>query len=129
MSFSSWMLNKMFTLGDKKRDEGLVTPEDVERKDNIQYGPNKEWNVLDVYCPKNREGMLPVIVSIHGGGWVYGNKEVYQFYCMNLAQRGFAVVNFTYRLAPKFKFPAPLEDTNNVIRWIFDNAKEYAACY
>ena len=125
MSFAGWMLNKMFTLGDRKRDEGLTTPQDVERRDNINYGPNKEWNLLDVYYPKKREGKLPVIVSIHGGGWVYGNKEVYQFYCMNLAQRGFAVVNFTYRLAPMFKFPAPLEDTNNVIQWILDHAEEY----
>lgn len=56
--------------------------------------------------------MIPVIVSVHGGGWGYGDKERYQYYCMSLAQQGFAVVNFSYRLASKYKFPAPLEDTN-----------------
>ena len=40
--------------------------------------------------------------------------ERYQFYCMNLAQRGFAVVNFTYHLASKYKFPQPLLDTKNI---------------
>ena len=55
---------------------------------------------LDVYRPKlNIKGKLPVIMSVHGGGWVYGDKDVYQWYCMNLAQRGFAVVNYSYRLA------------------------------
>ena len=44
---------------------------------------------------------------------------------MTLAQRGFAVVNFTYRLAPEVKFPAPLEDTNNVISWMYENQEEY----
>ena len=68
---------------------------------------------------------LPVIVSVHGGGWVYGDKERYQYYCMSLAQRGFAVVNFTYRLAPEYKFPAPLEDTNAVMEWIYENAPDY----
>ncbi|MBQ4253516.1 MAG: alpha/beta hydrolase, partial [Erysipelotrichaceae bacterium] len=71
------------------------------------------------------QGKLPVIVSIHGGGWVYGTKEVYQFYCMSLAQRGFAVINFNYRLAPETKYPAQIEDTNSVIRWMLDNQQQY----
>ena len=68
-----------------------------------------------------------MIVSVHGGGWVYGDKERYQFYCMSLAQRGFAVVNFTYRLAPEFQYPppAPLEDTNLVFGWILRHADQY----
>ena len=66
-----------------------------------------------------------MIVSVHGGGWVYGDKELYQYYCMSLAQRGFAVVNFTYRLAPEHQFPAPMEDTNSVFAWILDNKDKY----
>ena len=109
---------------DAKRNEGLETPESVERSDDIRYGEN-ERNVLDVYRPKNRNGKLPVIVSVHGGGWVYGNKEIMQFYCMSLAEKGFAVVNFSYRLAPLHKHPAPLEDTNKVAYWIMKNADVY----
>ncbi len=56
---------------------------------------------------------------------MYGDKERYQYYCMNLAQRGFAVVNFTYRLAPENKFPASLEDTNLVFTWVLDHAEQY----
>lgn len=66
-----------------------------------------------------------MIVSFHGGAWVYGDKERYQYYCMDLAGRGFAVVNFTYRLAPEFRFPAPLEDANLVFRWVLAHAEEY----
>ncbi|MFR5151238.1 MAG: carboxylesterase family protein [Ruminococcus sp.] len=59
---------------------------------------------LDVYRPKQAQGEdLPVIISVHGGAWMYGDKERYQYYCMSLAQRGFAVVNFTYRLAHESK--------------------------
>lgn len=125
MSINSIMINYLFSLGDKKRDKGLQTPADIERNDNLSYGPHGKWNLLDVYVPKGTQGKLPVIVNIHGGGWVYGTKEVYQFYCISLAQRRFAVVNFNYRLAPASKFPAPLEDLNQVIHWIFEHATEH----
>lgn len=126
MSATSDMVRESFKKSDDVRDAGLTTPENVERYDDIVYGEYAEWQLLDVYRPKEAEGKkLPVIVSVHGGGWVYGDKERYQYYCMSLAQHGFAVVNFTYRLAPEFKFPAALEDANLVIHWIFAHAQQY----
>ena len=125
MSVTSDMVRKMFKEGDDERDAGLTTPEDILRFDDILYGEDKKWQLLDVYRPKECKGKLPVIVSVHGGGWVYGDKERYQYYCMNLAQRGFAVVNFTYRLAPEFQYPASLEDTNLVFTWVLANSEKY----
>lgn len=125
MSIASILLRAMFKRGDDKRDAGCTTPADIRRFDNIAYGPDPKWHLLDVYRPKDTEGPLPVIVSVHGGGWVYGDKDRYQYYCMSLAQHGFAVVNFTYRLAPKYKFPAPVEDTNRVFRWLLEHREEY----
>ena len=125
MSATSEKMNREWKVNDAKRDAGLTTPEDIVRYDDLLYGPDEKINRLDVYRPKAAEGKtIPVIVSIHGGGWVYGDKELYQFYCMSLAQRGFAVVNFTYRLAPGHKFPAQLEDTNMVMEWVFAHAGE-----
>ncbi len=119
-------IREQFEKGDNVRDAGLSTPDDVVRYDNIRYGNDDDCQLLDVYRPKSSKGdTLPVIFSVHGGGWVYGDKERYQYYCMSLAQEGFAVVNFTYRLAPENKFPAPLEDTNLVIEWIGENAERY----
>ena len=109
---------------DAKRNEGLTTPEGIKRFDNVRYGGD-ERHVLDVYRPKDRDGKLPVIVSIHGGGWVYGNKEIMQFYCMSLAEEGFAVVNFNYRMAPAHKHPVPLEDANKVFGWVLEHAEAY----
>ncbi len=121
-------IRKEFGSFDKKRDAGQTSPADIRRYDDIVYGDDPKWpkwQLLDVYRPKEVEGKLPVIVSVHGGGWVYGNKDVYQFYCMKLAQRGFAVVNFSYRLAPEVIFPAAIEDTEKVFQWICRNAEEY----
>ncbi len=127
MSEISEKLRKEFKKNDDERDMLLSTPEDVERWDNIVYGKEeRKWQVLDVYRPKQAEDEdLPVIISVHGGGWVYGDKERYQYYCMSLAQRGFAVVNFTYRLAPEFPFPAQLEDLNLVCKWVMKRAGRY----
>ena len=126
MSEASLMVRKMFQEGDEVRDAGLTTPDDVVRFDDIAYGSEEGWQLLDVYRPKAAEGqVLPVIVSVHGGAWVYGDKDRYQWYCMSLAQRGFAVVNFTYRLAPEWQFPAGVEDTNSVFGWVLAHAEEY----
>ena len=126
MSSTSRVIRIMFKQTDDKRDENLKTPEDIIRYDNIQYGDDPIWQSLDVYRPKQNGGdKLPVIVNVHGGAWVYGTKETYQFYCMNLAQRGFAVVNFTYRLAPESRFPACIEDTNLVFQWVLGHALDY----
>ena len=132
MSITSMWIRYAFGKSDKARDAGLTTPEDIVRFDNIRYGKHKKWQVLDVYRPKTQnEGdiaslpKLPVIISVHGGGWVYGTKEVYQFYCMSLAQRGFAVVDYSYRLAPEHKYPSSIEDTDTVFAWVREHANEY----
>lgn len=125
MSVFSDRTRKEFKESDDLRDAGLTTPDTIERFDNILYGENPQWNTMDLYIPKNENGKLPIIISFHGGGWVYGDKERYQYYCMSLAERGFAVVNFTYRLAPEFKHPAPLEDMNMVAQWIMEHGKDY----
>ena len=109
-----------FKQGDDKRDAGLPThiPE-VDRFDDIPYGKDPKYQLLDVYLPSRRTtAKLPVIVNIHGGGWVYGTKETYQFYCMALAKAGFAVVNANYRLAPDVVYPKELDDINQVFHWI-----------
>ena len=126
MSAISQNVRKTFGESDAHRDKGLTTPPDIERFNNIVYGRDLKWNQLDVYRQKGgSEKILPVLVNFHGGAWVYGDKDTYQFYCMSLAQHGFAVVNFSYRLAPESKFPAPIEDAIEVFRWIFVHAEEY----
>ena len=124
MSGISEKLRREFGEQDAVRDAGLTAPADVERHVDIAYGAHP-CQRLDVYRPKGAVGKLPVIVSVHGGGWVYGDKELYQYYTMSLAQRGFAVVNFSYRLAPESKFPAQIEDVNAAFAWTRDHAAAY----
>ena len=77
MSFTGFMFRLLAGYGDKKRDKKLKAPEDVTALKDIAYAGGGKYNLLDVYYPKGASGKLPVIVSIHGGGYVYGTKEVY----------------------------------------------------
>jgi len=111
---------------DDRRDAGLPTnPPEVKRFDDISYGPAGTLNLLDIYEPVDADGKLPVVVNCHGGGFFYGTKETYQFYGLDWAKRGFAFVNFNYRLAPETPFPGALQDTNAVMQWISEHADEY----
>ena len=116
-----WM-RRMWAKGDAVRDAGLLDPPSVAQHKNLRYAPGAgRWHLLDVYRPKSAQGLLPTIVSFHGGGWFYGDKELYSHYCLSLAERGFAVLNFNYRLAFEHPYPQGLSDIAAVFRWIRDS--------
>ena len=125
MSLQSILFNLGAARSDRKRDAAIALPAGVTECRNISYGSHGTENLLDVYYPDGTSEALPTIVSIHGGGYVYGSKEIYRRFGMSMAQRGFAFVNFNYRLAPKSKFPAPLADTNAVLEWVAQNHRRY----
>ncbi len=125
MSLAALMFNLRASASDKKRDAAIALPEGVTQCRDISYGPHGKANLLDVYYPQGADGPLPTIVSIHGGGYVYGSKEIYRRYGMDMARRGFGFVNFNYRLAPKWKFPAPLADTAAALDWVARNGRRF----
>lgn len=93
---------------------------------DISYGPFAEYNLMDLYLPTTKaEGGFPVIISVHGGAYVVGSKAEYRGYCLQFVKAGFAVFNINYRLAPKYLFPAPLEDLNRVLLWLEEHGGEY----
>ena len=85
-------------------------------------------NKLDVYAPKNADGPVPVILLIHGGGWVGGLKETYVMRLLPYLEMGWAVVNVEYRMASVALAPAAVEDCLCSLRWIARNAEQYNLC-
>jgi len=116
------ILFKAFCFFGDRHIRRMNLPQGIESRVDLPYGEHGRWNLLDVYFPAGTSAPLPTIVNIHGGGYVYGNKELYRPYCMNLALRGFTVVNFNYRLVPAISFPMPVIETNEVLRWICDRS-------
>lgn len=76
-----------------------------------------------IYTPNGASPTAPVIVYYHGGGWVIGSPEVYEYSTLALAQNtGAVVVSVDYRLAPENKFPTAHEDAYAAYKWVKENA-------
>jgi acetyl esterase/lipase len=102
--------------------------------ENIVYKTNGKGNPLslDLYTPKSSsESKMPVLIYVHGGAWVKGNKMVrdgsyIETFISKLLDKKFAVISIDYTLLnDSIHFPLPLEDTKDVVRWVRKNATEY----
>ena len=82
-------------------------------------------NKLDLYLPNTEAGPTPVLVYIHGGGWVGGTKESNILRTLPYLERGWAVVNVEYRLGQVARAPAAVEDCLCALRWVVQNAERY----
>lgn len=97
-----------------------ATVEDVHEVRDIGDGPVP----CRLYRPSSSTE-LPVLVYLHGGGWVVGNLDTHDEPCRSLANAGgCAVLSVQYRLAPEHKFPVPLDDCVAALRWVRDRAGE-----
>jgi triacylglycerol lipase len=98
----------------------------VER--DVKYGP-ADRNLLDVFASETNASSRPVLIFIHGGGFVAGNKRnpgspFYDNIMLWAVKNGFVGVNATYRLAPQFVWPAGPEDLASVVQWVSEKIAE-----
>ena len=84
------------------RDAGLTFPEGVICSTDIAYADDGiKAHMLDIYRPEDsQEKILPVIINVHGGGLIIGNKEFNRYFCALLCKKGFLVYSIEYRLIP-----------------------------
>jgi len=105
---------------------GLHDRARVERIRNLSYGPAGVRNQLDVYRPREAAQGCPVLLQIHGGAWVFGDKNAQGLPLMNaLAARGWVCVAPNYRLSPRATFPEHLVDCKLALKWIREHVVEY----
>ena len=107
----------------------LVRDQRVERIANLPFyeTPGRTLK-LDVYRSRARRERCPVLLQIHGGGWIVGDKNTQGLPLMTrLAAHGWVCVAASYRLSPKATFPDHLIDVKAAIRWIREHGAEYGA--
>jgi acetyl esterase/lipase len=103
-----------------------VVPEDVVFEKDIEYAsPDGHRLDLNLARPRKGDGPFPAVICIHGGGFRAGSRVGYDPLCIRLAQHGFVAMTVTYRLAPKFQFPAAVHDVKAAVRWARANAAKY----
>jgi acetyl esterase/lipase len=94
---------------------------------DMPYASLSPAQKLDIYLPEGDRGPFPVIVSIHGGAFMFGDKGDTQVIPMlEGVNRGYAVVSINYRLSGKAKFPALVHDMKAALRWIRANADRWS---
>ena len=98
----------------------------IER--DIKYGP-ADRNLLDVFMPETPSAGRPVLIFVHGGAFIGGNKRMpgtpfYDNIMLWAVKNGFVGVNITYRLAPQFPWPAGAEDVATAVQWVSDKISE-----
>ncbi len=92
-------------------------------KQNIPY--NEHGTLLDIYYPRDAQQAMPVIMWIHGGGFIGGSKEQTRTYAMTLANGGYVVANINYDLAPGEKHPTPVVEANQALKYLSQNAGSF----
>jgi len=95
----------------------------VKVQRDLKYGPS-ERNLLDVFTPVDGTAARPVLIFVHGGAFIGGNKRTapdspfYDNIMLWAARHGYVGINMTYRLAPKSPWPAGAEDIASAVQWV-----------
>jgi len=79
----------------------------------------------DLYLPI-RSDFMPVVVTIHGGGWSSRSRADMDSIARKLVKRGYAVFNISYRFAPQYIYPAQLNDVQQALYWVNNSAVQYS---
>lgn len=120
------MVWKFCSDGDMKKHAAQTPPDNIHEITDLAYiDDGNIYHQLDVYYPEGTTEKLPVIIDIHGGGWMYGNKELNKYYCLALASRGYVVFNINYRLVPDVTVNEQLQDCAFALKWISENMQNY----
>lgn len=80
------------------------------------------YHDFDIYYGKVSRKPLPSLLYFHGGGLVYGSKEISKEFCISLAKRGFNVVNINYRLLPDVTLKDQIKDVLDGIVYVYENS-------
>lgn len=95
------------------------------RRDIVYTPPDWPAPVLgDLYRPRNAK-LAPAVLLVHGGGWTGGDGRWQMVpIAKQLVKRGYVVLNVTYRLAPRWIYPAPVDDLDEAVKWMRAHAAE-----
>lgn len=125
---SALIIRRAFTKGGWATNDALASlvPDGVTSVLNIAYRPGDDDALLDIHrpTPEASPQNLPTIVWIHGGGWVAGSKDETANYLRILAAEGFVVVALNYTLAPRGRYPLPLQQVRDALGYLTEHASD-----
>ncbi len=127
----AWMLmQSLLVFGQKPNPYVNVFPPGTIIHDNVPYNNDTDpRHLLDLYLPANAKGKVPLVIFVHGGGWISNDKYADMGYMKKtiaeIVSSGFALASIDYRLATQAVFPALIQDCNRATSFLYDNANKY----
>jgi acetyl esterase/lipase len=117
------LMRRVFAAGRPRLTAALDrhAPANVTGLIDERYGADPDM-LLDLFRPASASGPLPLVAWVHGGGFVGGTKEELAGYFKLVASHGFAVAAPRYSLAPRRRYPTPLGQLMQALRYLQDNA-------
>ena len=126
--FSNPVFLKTPTAGEMQIPSMAIS-DSVEAHRNLTYvegeADSAEKHKLDIYSPKDPQKAAPVLFFVHGGAWRFGDRTQYPPLGNRYAKEGLVTVIPSYRLAPKYPFPAQIEDVVSAFAWTVKHVAEY----
>lgn len=107
-------------LGTQEMRPGVSVLKDIPYTDNAD-----EYERLDIYYPAGETEKRPVIIDIHGGGLMYGDKDMNRIYASHLAEKGYIVIVVNYHLCPEVLYDTQVLDLMTAYKWIAENGAAY----
>lgn len=93
---------------------------------DVAYADQHPRQIMDIWLPDEGDGPFPLVVFVHGGAWMFGNKRENTMPSLfKFMQQGYALACLQYRTAPESHWPLPLYDVRAAIRFLRANAEKY----
>ena len=107
-----------------------IFPKGTQLHGNINYNNDSlQKHLLDIYLPPNTLKEVPLVVFVHGGGWLVNDKYADIGYMKKtvaeIVNQGYALASIDYRFATQAIFPAQIQDCNRAVSFLVDNADTY----
>lgn len=126
-NFAAKIMRRDMAYHDNKRIKKQHSEGGVEVREFDYLDDGNPMHRLNLYRPEGREGKLPLVFDIHGGAWVYGDKELNRLYCEYVARQGFAVVGISYTLLPDTDLRGQVGDVFAAAEFTRAHAEEWGA--
>lgn len=124
MSFS------LLTFCQSENSNMKFLPEGTILHGNIPYNNDTlKKHLLDIYLPANETGDVPLVIWVHGGGWLsndkYSDMDYMKATIAEILQSGYGLASIDYRFSTDAVFPAQIQDCNKAVAFLHENAGKY----
>lgn len=123
------ILSFLFLLSCNREKDTILPPEETLKEvriENLAYGDHPR-QIMDVYLPKTRTEKTPVLILLHGGFWVEGDKNSFTTIQQQLLGMGYVCINLNYRyVSPENDYNGLMSDIGAALALIRSNAAEWA---